>query len=140
MGRRDGVSIPIVPYNMPGSTKIDFSPEQAELARTGYPLHQGQRKCLTAARLLDQFGDRIPDERDTCLPGLRTGAKAAVWGAANRPQACVELYDAVVAGTTWTRSAPALAADTLESPGSACGGRSTGEVVGLAACRADRCC
>ena len=123
------VSIPIVLYNMPGSTKIDLSPEQAgELAAIEgiRYIKDSSGNPSTIARLIEHCGDRI-----TLMSGADSlahfafsqGAKAAVWGAANvTPRACVGLFDAIaVEGDLdrgreiWRGLWPVM--DALESPG-----------------------
>jgi len=123
------VRIPIVLYNMPGSTKVDLRPEQAaELAGIDgiRYIKDSSGNLSTVARLLDRFGDRISlmnGADSLAFHSFALGAKSAVWGAANlTPRACVELHRAVVVDDDiargrdlWRRLWPVM--DALETPG-----------------------
>ena len=123
------VRIPIVLYNMPGSTKVDLRPEQAaELAGIDgiRYIKDSSGNLSTVARLLDRFGDRISlmnGADSLAFHAFALGAKSAVWGAANlAPRACVELHRAVVIDDDiargrdlWRRLWPVT--DALETPG-----------------------
>ena len=100
------VSVPVMLYNIPGSTGVDLTPEDiAELARDVPAIRYVKDTTgdlNRAARLIHDFGDVVSTfiGWDALLfAGLVEGAAGAVLGAANLvPAQTVAIYQAVRAG------------------------------------------
>jgi 4-hydroxy-tetrahydrodipicolinate synthase len=116
----NAVDLPLVVYNIPSATKINFSPSQlaelAEIPNVRY-VKDSSGDAVALTELIQRYGDQITTFNgwDTLtFYGFALGTRASIWGAANFiPELCVELFEATVrnadlksARSVWARIWP----------------------------------